>query len=147
MVTITLQSYFVNVPLHYMKEVKALIRYYTYYLALQKCNMYSDYTIHGLWIDYTRGGYPQFCNAEPFDVEKLTSILPQMKEVWPSCYGDSGAFWEHEWKKHATCFPDAMSVVDYFNTTLQLYYTHSRNCARYLGTSDCMILVDPTELN
>ena len=126
--------------------MKHLIRYYTYYLALQKCNMHSDYTIHGLWIDYTRGGYPQFCSAVPFDVEELTSILPQMKKVWPSCYGDSVTLWKHEWKKHATCFPQhSVSVLNYFNTTLQLYYKH-HNCA-HSKLQNCMILVDPTDLN
>jgi ribonuclease I len=123
--------------------MNALIRYYTYYLALQKCNTHSNYTIHGLWIDYTRGGYPQFCGHTPFELDKLNNMVSEMKRVWPSCYGDDGVgLWEHEWKKHGTCFPGTPSIVEYFNKTLELYKFHEHYFYKICTRKDCMIPVD-----
>ena len=94
-----------------------------YFLALQKCNKQSDWTIHGLWVDYKDGGFPQFCHKTKFNVDILTDIRDELDKKWPSCpgYGKNEGLWKHEFAKHASCFEHDLSELSYFNTTLQLY--------------------------
>jgi ribonuclease T2 len=119
-----------------------LIKYFTYYLALQKCNKKSNYTIHGLWIDYNRGGYPEYCNKTEFDISLLNPIRNDLEKYWPGCYGNNKDLWEHEWRKHGTCFYPRIGLVEYFNKTLQLFLQKgANNC---IGA--CMIQIDYDEL-
>lgn len=99
----------------------ALIRYFTYFLALQKCKNSSDYSIHGLWIDYAKGGYPEFCHRTNFNSSELTPINNRLNDIWKSCWGGNEGLWEHEWKKHGTCFEQNYTLIEYFNKTLNLY--------------------------
>lgn len=127
--------------------MNSLIPFFTYYLALQKCTKFSNYTIHGLWIDYTTGGYPQFCNYSSFNYTELSPLLPELQSVWKGCIGNSKKLWEHEWKKHATCIPNNgdyyVTVYDYFETTLNLYYTHYPDFSDLCHKRECLIKVDP----
>eukprot|EP00798_Chlamydomonas_sp_ICE-L_P001148 gene1148-3712_t len=53
------------------------------------------FTIHGLWPEYTGGGWPQFCKKDqPFDEAKLDDIIAQLKEEWPSFMKENDGFWE-----------------------------------------------------
>lgn len=123
--------------------MNSLIPYFTYFLALQKCSKYSDYTIHGLWIDYTSGGYPEFCNNVTFNYNELSPLLPKLNSVWKGCIGDSKRLWEHEWKKHASCIPDNITIYDYFFTTLRLYDTYYPRFSQLCQTRECLIKVEP----
>jgi ribonuclease I len=123
--------------------MKALIPYFTYLLALQKCSKFNNYTIHGLWIDYTSGGYPQFCNHTTFNYKELKPLLPKLNIAWKGCLGDSRKLWEHEWKKHATCIPHNITVYDYFSTTLRLYDTYSSRFSELCHQRECLIKVEP----
>lgn len=101
--------------------VTSIISYFSYFLAIQKCHHNSNYTIHGLWIDFERGGYPQFCNKTVFNVNELDDIRQDLDSYWPSCYGNSEGLWEHEWEKHGTCFDKHMTLHHYFKQTLDIY--------------------------
>ncbi len=124
-------------------QITSLIPYFTYYLALQKCHHNSNYTLHGLWIDYSKGGYPQFCNNTAFDPNELLPIYKNLNRYWGSCYGSNEGLWEHEWKKHGTCFSPAFSLKEYFNKTLHLYFkTNTHNCQH----KDCLIAIDSIDI-
>ncbi len=98
---------------------------FAYYLSVMKCHSSSaaNYTIHGLWINYANGGYPEFCHRTKWDVKLLDPIRNRMDQDWPDCFGSHHAetFWEHEWKKHGTCFDPALTVVGYFEKALDLF--------------------------
>ena len=118
---------------------KDLIKYFTYILALQKCSHSSDYTIHGLWVDYTRGGYPEFCRNIPFDEKTIEPLRSQLDTFWPSCYnGPNKGLWKHEWLKHGTCFNPNITLYDYFNSTLELYHKYKHKCDNQ-HKRDCLI--------
>jgi ribonuclease T2 len=84
----------------------------------------TNFTIHGLWPQYTDNGYPSFCTKEPFD-----PIIPdqigdtQMQQYWPNVQSDPNEpeyddFWEHEWSKHGTC--SGLTQTNYFENALAL---------------------------
>jgi len=80
--------------------------------------------IHGLWPQYSSGGYPSTCTDEPFNEQVVVNIgMNDMNQYWPNIKSntndpDYDSFWEHEWTKHGTCSP--LSQSNYFNTTLNL---------------------------
>ena len=91
------------------------------------------FTIHGLWPQYSAGGYPESCTNEPFDpnvpdqigMDTMTTYWPNVKENVDDADYDS--FWEHEWTKHGTC--TGLKQLEYFNTTIilaQMYGTPSQ---------------------
>ncbi|KAK2078958.1 hypothetical protein QBZ16_002648 [Prototheca wickerhamii] len=59
------------------------------------------FTLHGLWPEYTTGGWPQFCPDRTRSPEPEPSTRQEC--VWPSLMGPSESFWGHEWTKHGTC--------------------------------------------
>ena len=123
-----------------------IIPYFTYFLALQKCTPNSNYTIHGLWIDYYRGGYPQNCNlSNKFYLNQLEPIKKDLNSYWYSCSDNSESFWKHEWLKHGTCFYPKLNVFNYFNKTLNLFFINQikiKDC-KY---KNCLIPIDFTDL-
>lgn len=82
------------------------------------------FTIHGLWPQYSTGGYPQSCTTEAYNSSVPTVIgWDDMVEHWPNVQdeetsSDYTSFWEHEWTKHGTC--SGLSQYDYFSKTLSL---------------------------
>lgn len=63
-----------------------------------------------------------------------TALLNYMTTYWPSNSGTAESFWEHEWGKHGTCistlekkcypgYQAGSEVVDFFNTTVNLFKT------------------------
>ena len=130
-------------------KILGIVPYYSYFLALQQCTKKSEYTIHGLWIDYTYKGYPSFCNKSlHFDIEKLDPIRSSLDKYWMSCGKNSNneKFWNHEYKKHYSCFQhlEVFSELDYFNKTLQLYLSRKNDlpCKK----KNCMIKIDNFEV-
>lgn len=73
-------------------------------------------TIHGLWPQWPGG---EWCTGPAFSTEPLQPIIDALNRVWVSDDGNNTAFWQHEWEKHGCC--TNMSLLDYFNTTLDLY--------------------------
>ena len=99
-----------------------------YILSLEK-NGYleAEYSIHGLWPQYTNGSYPQYCKNVSFDENKITSLLPQLNKLWPSNMGPNKDFWKHEWEKHGSCVFTPMTEFEYFKKTLDLYNEAYKN--------------------
>jgi ribonuclease I len=95
-------------------------------LSLKKCGDDCDFTIHGLWPEYSSGGWPQWCNPlryHEFNETVITPLRPKLNMYWYSCPEwniSSYTFWKHEWKKHGTCIPN-INVIDYFNHTINTY--------------------------
>ncbi|RKF65250.1 Ribonuclease T2 [Golovinomyces cichoracearum] len=101
----------------------------------------NSWTIHGLWADYCDGSYPAYCNAAPnyHNISAIISahsaqLIKLMQIYWPSIYGSSDHFWDHEWNKHGTCmntlapscytaehYRPGMEVVDYFQRAVDLF--------------------------
>lgn len=126
-----------------------LITFFTYLLALQKCPHSSDYTIHGLWIDYNKGGYPEFCRNIKYDENILSPLKSQLDTYWKSCYGShtNSDLWKHEWQKHGTCFNPDITLYDYFNNTLKLYSKYKTKFNQKChGKRECFIYLDYFEI-
>lgn len=90
----------------------------------------THFTVHGLWPQYTEGGYPADCSTEALNTTVFDVIgMDTMTEYWPNVqdeeYESDGdinpeyySFWEHEWSKHGTC--SGLSQYDYFDDTINL---------------------------
>jgi hypothetical protein len=65
----------------------------------------AEFILHGLWINYANGGYPQNCAPNnKFSSNNLQSTLvSQMNCEWVSYTGSNTDFWSYEWDKHGTC--------------------------------------------
>jgi ribonuclease I len=92
--------------------------------ALKKCNSSDDWSIHGLWLDYSNGRYPSFCSTMEFG--NLSNELEnEMEKKWYSCEGGDSSFWNHELQKHGSCIRDyiikGLDSNQYFNDTLKMY--------------------------
>lgn len=84
----------------------------------------NHYTLHGLWPQYSAGGYPADCTTEAYDKSSAAAVgWETMTQYWPEVEykvtdPEYTSFWEHEWTKHGTC--SGLSQVDYFQTTIDL---------------------------
>lgn len=84
----------------------------------------ANFVIHGLWPQYSTGGYPSTCTDEQFDNNVIDIIgIDTMNKYWPNVKSnvtdpDYNSFWQHEWTKHGTCSP--LTQIEYFNTTINL---------------------------
>ena len=84
----------------------------------------NNFTIHGLWPQYSVSGYPSYCTSEPFDDDVPLQIgWDTMTELWPDVqYNEDDpkydSFWEHEWSKHGTC--SGLTQTEYFGAGLNL---------------------------
>lgn len=89
------------------------------------------WTIHGLWPISRQS---QVCNKSLlFDEATLQPLMPQLTEYWPSLKYPDVRFWKHEWDTHGQCAmadPATTGLLNYFNTTLILYFNH--NITQYL---------------
>ncbi|XP_051227399.1 ribonuclease 2 [Lolium perenne] len=96
-----------------------------------RSNPLNWFTIHGLWPQYSYGGWPSCCRqTTPFNMNKIAMLRPILERYWPSlycgdsstCFGRRGPFWVHEVKTHGTCaYPEIQDEYDYFSTALYLY--------------------------
>ncbi|CAN1208991.1 hypothetical protein TUMEXPCC7403_02125 [Tumidithrix helvetica PCC 7403] len=69
------------------------------------------FVVHGLWPQYSSGGYPQSCAKTPPVRENLVN---QMIDIMPS-----EKLIQHEWEKHGTC--SGLTVDKYFSSIRSLY--------------------------
>lgn len=102
----------------------------------------NSWTVHGLWPDRCDGTYDAYCDPsrEYTNITAIlqsygqTALLNYMNLYWKDANGSDETFWEHEWGKHGTCISTLSTkcftsytaqeeVVDYFNTTVNLYQT------------------------
>jgi len=91
-----------------------------YYLSLIYEN--NRWTIHGLWPQNDKSDYPQFCKKVNFDPTVLDPIKSDLEKYWLSDRGKDDTFWEHEWKKHGSCYFENINELEYFQTTLNLFH-------------------------
>lgn len=93
------------------------------------CKTPKDYwgkyfTVHGLWPQYSAGGYPSNCTPEKFDTTVPNQVgWNDMTTYWPNVQAAEtdasySSFWEHEWTKHGTC--TGLKQYDYFKDTINL---------------------------
>lgn len=86
----------------------------------------NDFTMHGLWPERNDNTWPSFCdNDDPFDINQVSDLLPQMKIDWYDAYDpvNGTSFWTHEWDKHGTCAKSDPKLADqhaYFKAVLEL---------------------------
>lgn len=75
------------------------------------------FTLHGLWPQYTDGGWPGFC--------RTTNRAPSraMTNDMADIMGTSGLAW-HQWKKHGRC--SGLSATDYYALSRKAYATINR---------------------
>ena len=83
-------------------------------------------TLHGLWPSI-EGSKLKDCNVGKqidiiFEDEDFNS---KMQKYWPSLYGPSKTFWDHEYNKHGYCWVMKYKKTDpddFFVMTLNLYH-------------------------
>lgn len=62
------------------------------------------FTIHGLWPQYSTGGYPSSCTTEAFNTSVPIAVgWNDMTKYWPNVQAsetsaDYDSFWIHEWR-------------------------------------------------
>ncbi len=49
---------------------------------LSRC-VCSTWDIHGLWPEYTNGGYPATCDNEVFSQTQISDLITRMNSEWP----------------------------------------------------------------
>lgn len=78
----------------------------------------NAFSIHGLWPNYDRGGYPENCTNVRYDPSTVSSIRSEMTAAWESYSEPNDRFWAHEWECHGTC--TKLEQADFFRTVLEL---------------------------
>ena len=104
-----------------------------YYLSLKRESPLSVWFIHGLWPQYSKTSYPQFCKIKEFDIEKIQPIINDLKKFWYLTLNEKldkkqqTDILKIEWEKHGSCMfndidgVDDVDEFDYFKTALTLY--------------------------
>ena len=91
-----------------------------YYLALLESKSEFPFSIHGLWPQYDRHHWPQFCTHQRFSIHRLKpDLLERLHKHWSSTRGKDRNFWKHEWERHGTC--TGMTEAEYFTTALACF--------------------------
>lgn len=109
----------------------------------------QEFTLHGVWPEYSSGGWPQYCattaaedsfttakEAENNNYQRESSapksIYPgidgeddddgKIRCEWPSFHGSTQNFWDHEWDKHGTCAAPLLgNRSEFFKTAMHLH--------------------------
>ena len=97
-----------------------------YYILALFYHKHSKPSIHGLWPQYDKNNWPEYCKPhETFDINKISDLLDELNKHWWSWNHNNPKFWEHEYLKHGTC--GFNSEHKYFKTVLDCYYAHINN--------------------
>lgn len=106
----------------------------------------QEFTLHGLWPEYSSGGWPQYCSTTiEENLENAAEINESSRKTmstrittdgntdfadfdrksrceWPSFDGSTQNFWDHEWDKHGTCAEPLLgNRSEFFKTVLNLH--------------------------
>eukprot|EP01017_Pseudomicrothorax_dubius_P009275 TRINITY_DN13121_c0_g1_i2.p1 TRINITY_DN13121_c0_g1~~TRINITY_DN13121_c0_g1_i2.p1 ORF type:complete len:228 (-),score=16.66 TRINITY_DN13121_c0_g1_i2:60-686(-) len=86
-----------------------------------------SFNIHGLWPCRISNPYtPQFCPAQPFKRELLTSkTQTDIERQWSGLYSSTWRFVKQEWRKHGSCWhrskDSSSNVIEaYFSKAVQV---------------------------
>lgn len=111
---------------------------YEYYkFSLKKCdikfnNTKSNFSIHGLWPQFSRHRWPQFCKHVNFTIDDIDdNIKTELDKKWYSCYESNFDFWNHEIEKHYSCMFSNITINEYFKTGLNVYDLIMKNEDKY----------------
>lgn len=90
------------------------------------------FVVHGLWPQYTSGGWPQTCSTGPglADPSTITDIMPDPSLV------------AHEWAKHGTC--SGLDANGYFKAVRQAF-TSIHVPAKFSAPSE-QFLITPADV-
>lgn len=91
--------------------------------GLKKCKSEDNWSIHGYWVN------DEFCSNKTLNVTNLNPIIDDMNKYWFSCFEDNEKFWDHEWRKHGSCY--STNELKYFNDTLQLFFKNKETFNEY----------------
>ena len=117
-----IKSYFYDFYFSYICLIPNDNKKKFYYLSLKKdSSKNNNWSIHGLWPQYSDNEYPTYCKKVDFDISKLEPILPDLNNYWYSNKDKNEVFWKHEWQKHGSCVFKEMDELEYFKTTLSLF--------------------------
>lgn len=72
----------------------------------------NGFTLHGLWPQYTDGGWPSFCRTSERNPTRT------MSNGMADIMGTSGLAW-YQWKKHGRC--SGVSAVNYYDMSRKAY--------------------------
>jgi ribonuclease T2 len=74
-----------------------------------ECAGHYGFVVHGLWPQYSRGGYPENCGEQPgpTNPSNMLDIMPDPHLI------------QHEWTTHGTC--SGLSADNYFALIRQLF--------------------------
>jgi len=92
-----------------------------YELALKKCYKSENFSIHGLWPQYSPTRWPQYCKNVTFNSSEIRPIEKYMDKEWQSCEENNTSFWSHEWEKHGSCMWTKLDELQYFKKTIYLF--------------------------
>jgi len=103
----------------------------------------QEFTLHGLWPEYSSGGWPQYCSTSGKKdrngdegttneyLRKSTAVSSYSNDdsddgkircEWPSFHGSTLNFWDHEWDKHGTCAAPLLgNRTEFFQTVVNLH--------------------------
>jgi ribonuclease T2 len=67
-----------------------------------ECSGHFGFVVHGLWPQYSRGGYPENCGSQagPSNPSGMLDLMPDLHLI------------QHEWATHGTC--SGLAADDYF---------------------------------
>ena len=79
-----------------------------------QCDPREDigFVLHGLWPQFERGGWPEFCRTSARDPRR--SETAEMEDV----FGSRGLAW-YQWKKHGRC--SGLDPADYFGLAREVW--------------------------
>lgn len=93
-------------------------------------NFTRQLTIHGLWPQFSSGGYPQYCGSDEearLDLTVIARLAPRLAASWPDDKNTEPQnplhtveFYAHEWAKHGTC--TNLTQLEYFTAALDTFY-------------------------
>eukprot|EP01084_Bolivina_argentea_P119932 212625_1 len=100
--------------------------YTSYKLSLQDwCNT-GNWSIFGLWPDYSATCWPEYCHSPQWK-DVTGELLQEMLTFWNYCdasISEQQRSWGNEWNWHGTCmmyYNSSMVQNDYFETGLEVY--------------------------
>lgn len=81
--------------------------------------LFNDFNIKQFSPQSSHGPSPGYCSKMPFMISNQTAFV--LMSVWQSSDGKNVKNWEHEWKKHGTCFQPMISPDEYFELALETF--------------------------